>query len=200
MWQQGIVEDVVDAFAPVLLGLPGCKASLQVFQSFLGGVDLLFAVDALYVGQDKVSSRLFIGDGAHDIVSRFHSQRHHQHHQRNTSRGDGDGNVQDAILFFLDHGQRAEPFTLREHLGELGLPLVPCFALDHHPVGCQVFEAYEHPFGAVDNEVAARVFRVLLLQLQDSGVLIIGKAPIGPQPLFVLGVQVFALPLQVAAH
>ena len=200
VWQQGIVEDVVDALAPVLLGLPSCKASLQVFQSFLGGVDLLFAVDALDVGQDKVSSRLLTGDGAHDVVSGFHSQRHHQHHQRNTSRGDGDGNVQDTILLFLDHGQRAEPLTLREYLGELGLPLVPCLALDHHPVGCQVFEAYKHPFGAVDNEVAARVFRVLLFQSQDSGVLIVREAPVGPQPLFVLGVQVFTLPLQVATH
>ncbi|MEC9253435.1 MAG: hypothetical protein VX863_01160, partial [Candidatus Thermoplasmatota archaeon] len=54
MRQQGVVDDVVDALAPVLFRLPGGKTALQVLQRLFGREDRFVLVNLFDVGQHLI--------------------------------------------------------------------------------------------------------------------------------------------------
>ena len=61
--QQGVVDDVVDALAPVLFRLPGGKTALQVLQRLFGREDRFVLVNLLDVGQHLILGGVVGVDG-----------------------------------------------------------------------------------------------------------------------------------------
>src|SRR5256886_58320 len=97
-----------------------------------------------------------------DVLVLLHAEGFHEDDQRNLTGGGRHAHDELAVLLFLHQGERPVPFLLGEHLGDLDLATVPLVELDEHPVRGEVFEGDQGPLRPADDEVAARIDRVLL--------------------------------------
>ncbi len=190
--KQGAVDDRLHLLLPVLLGLPGGELALQVCDGVLGGEDAVWRVQLLVValldvGVHDVGHLRDAHDGIVDVLVLVHPQGLHERHQRDLPGGGGNGHHEDAVLLLLHQGKGAVALLLREDLGHLQLGAVPLVELDHHPVGGQVLEGYEHPLGPAGDEVSARIGRVLSGLHELPAVLLVGQLALLLHVLLVKG-------------
>src|SRR5208282_571603 len=185
--EERAVEDAVDLALTVLLGLSRGELLLEKDQGVLGREDPLGRVELLrnaFLEVDvqemlhRLDERLVQGKelaqrGLEDLLVVLHPERFHQDDERDLAAGGRDRDLEDPVLLLLDDGEGAVAAPLAEHLRALDRRAVPLVVLREDPVGGQVLEADDHAFRAADDEVTARVERVLTVLDELRAVLLV---------------------------
>ena len=191
MRQQGPVQDRFDLLDPVLLRLPRRELLLQVANRIVPREDPVRRVDLLVLAllDVRVDDVRHLGrrdDGVVDVLVFLHAEGLHQDDQRDLARRGRDAHDELAVLLLLHEGEGPVPFLLREHLGDLDLAAVPLIELDQHAVRREVLEGDQGPLRPSDDEIAARIERILLGVLdQLAAVLVDRQLPLGLHVLLV---------------
>src|SRR5216117_3160709 len=178
-------EDIYNAFVSTPEMANIIYANIVPREDPVRRVDLL-VLALLDVRVDDVRHLRRGDDRVVNVLVLLHAEGLHQDDQRDLARRGRDAHDELAVLLLLHEGEGPVPFLLREYLGDLDLAAVPLVELDQHAVRREVLEGNQRPLRPSDDEIAARIERILLGVLdQLAAVLVDRQLPLGLHVLLV---------------
>src|SRR2546426_431912 len=173
------IEDRLDLLDPVFLRLARRELLLEVIDRVVPREDPVRRVDLLVltfldVRVDDVRHLGRRNDRVVDVLVLLHAQGFHEDDQRDLPGRGRHADDQLPVLLLLHQGEGAVPFFLGEDLRDLDLPAVPFIELDEDAIRGKILERDQGPLRPADDEVPARVVRVLA-HLDELAFVLVGR-------------------------